>query len=158
MSWKYLMDVFLGKITSNESKTLTDLSEYKLWFGKYRNTTLEQVWKSDPSYLLWFMTEPTTTCKMTQNRVKEFVTLMGKIDTEHVEQQKALHLKYKTERKELQDYGYLNRSTKSGTKTASRIEKRKAESKSRSDTKPLLKKGSMRSKPINVRQLTLARR
>jgi len=79
---KYLLDVFLGRITSGESKKLSELGNYKLWFGQYRGRNLDAVWKDDPSYLTWFLNLETTACTMTQDRIRTYLKIMQKIQPE----------------------------------------------------------------------------
>jgi len=41
--------------------SFTPVKEPKLWtmrFGKHKGKTLEDVWKDDPKYIQWLMTEP----------------------------------------------------------------------------------------------------
>ena len=83
MELKYLWDVFLNRITTTEAKQITELGTYRLWFGQHRGRSLDAVWDNDPSYLSWFLKQKTTTCKMTQQRVRTYLKIRAKIQPEN---------------------------------------------------------------------------
>lgn len=85
MKWSYMWKALLGQLSLNDAMIIGKHSEYRLFFGKHKGNTLDEIWNHDPTYLAWFLRQKDTMCKQSQIRVKQYVEIKTKLTEQRFE-------------------------------------------------------------------------